>query len=191
MKLSRVNSLLLVVITVINGYTLLAPLVPQLLYVQQKRVNPAAKLEQKLHSDNTADMSATENRLIIPALGLDQQIHEGKTAKTLSQGLWHRPNSGTPDQIDNTVISGHRFTYDNPQGTLYHLNKVHVGDIIGVIWNGQPYRYKVTGVKTVKATDTSVEAPTTKPQLTIYTCTPLWLPKDRLVLIAEPESTHE
>jgi sortase (surface protein transpeptidase) len=32
---------------------------------------------------------------------------------------------------------------------------------------------------------TQIEAPTTDARLTIFTCTPLWLPKDRLVVVAE------
>lgn len=129
---------------------------------------------------------SVQNRLIIPSMLLDEPIFEGKTARTLRQGLWHRPLTSAPNAGGNTVIVGHRFTYSNPHGTLYHLDKVKVGDHVGLVYSGQAYRYKVQTVRVVHADDASVEAPSTEPRLTIYTCTPLWWPKDRLVVVATP-----
>lgn len=118
-------------------------------------------------------------------MAFDEEIHEGAYATTLRQGLWRRPNSSTPDKGSNTVIVGHRLTYSNPKGTLYNLDKVKMGDLIGLWWHGKRYVYTVTEAKVVHANEISVEAATEKPRLTIYTCTPLWLPKDRLVVIGE------
>lgn len=188
MKLSRVNTFLLIVIIVVNGYTLAAPLLPRLIFAQQKQDNPPATLMQKIQNPSPAVLSGT-NHLIIPSLSLDQEIFEGKSADTLQKGVWHRPFSASPEIAGNIVLSGHRFTYDNPQGTLYHLDKLRVGDLIGLIWNGEAYRYTVREVKVVTREQTSIELPTTQPRLTIYTCTPLWFPKDRLVVIAEPDTT--
>ncbi len=165
---------------------------PELLYARQKQVNTPARLEQRLHSNSPA-VSVTENRLIVPALGLDQQMYEGDNTSTLSKGLWHRPASSAPDKNSNTVIVGHRFTYSNPRGALYHLHKVRPGDSVGIIWKGKSYHYKVSSIGTVAASDGTVESSSTEPRLTIYTCTPLWLPKDRLVVVAKPEieGSHE
>ncbi|MET1033370.1 MAG: class E sortase, partial [Candidatus Saccharimonadales bacterium] len=123
----------------------------------------------------------------IPSLLLDQRINEGNDASTLAKGLWRRPQTSTPASGGNTVIVGHRLTYSNPRGTLYHLDKVQTGDSIGITWAGKNYAYTVREVKVVTAAAIEIEEPTTKPQLTIYTCTPLWLPRDRLVVIATPE----
>jgi sortase A len=118
---------------------------------------------------------------------LDEPVFEGKTQATLSKGLWRRPHGSTPAKENNTVIVGHRLTYTNPRGSLYHLDKVRAGDSIGVTWDNKKYLYTVVEIKVVKADETAVEAPTDTPRLTIYTCTPLWLPKDRLVVVAELE----
>ena len=94
----------------------------------------------------------------------------------------------TPDRGGNTVLIGHRFTYTTPRGVFYYLNKVKLNDEIGLWWNNKEYLYRVSGIKEVKPTDTAVENATTQPQLTLFTCTPLWLPKDRLVVVAQLET---
>lgn len=196
MRLARVNTGLLVAIILINSYIIALPVLPGVFYWWQTRDGKqTANLQHKVHAladkrDSSVERP-TENRLIAPSMALDQQVFEGKTAKTLNSGLWHRPYSSTPDKGGNTVFVGHRLTYTNPRGTLYHLDKVHTGDEIGVWWNGKMYTYTVTETKTVKATETAIENPTDKPRLTIYTCTPLWLPKDRLVVVAEPTRSEE
>jgi LPXTG-site transpeptidase (sortase) family protein len=196
-KLTRVNTVLLIAIVLINGYIMALPVLPGLLFWwQTKDGKQTAQLEQKirtLSADKPLPVAEQpkENRLIVPAMAFDQPVFEGKTARTLNNGLWHRPQSSTPDKGGNTVFVGHRLTYTNPRGTLYHLDKVRAGDTIGIWWNNKPYSYTVTETKVVKADQTSIEASTDEPQLTIYTCTPLWLPKDRLVVIAKLEDSHE
>jgi LPXTG-site transpeptidase (sortase) family protein len=40
--------------------------------------------------------------------------------------------------------------------------------------------------KIVDPSAVEIEAPTTQKQLTLYTCTPIWTAKERLVIIAKP-----
>jgi len=108
---------------------------------------------------------------------------------TLNSGVVRLPTGSTPDKGGNTVIVGHRFSYTAPRGIFYFLNKVHVNDEIGLVWNDKTYAYKVASVQQVPPTEISVEAPTVDARLTLYTCTPLWLPKERLVIIAELEKS--
>jgi len=189
-KLRHINTLLLVCIIGINGAIITLPFVPSLVFWAQSRdPGRVSQLEAKITAaakDTTQQKTtATEdNRLIIPRMMLDEAIHTGPTARTLRDGLWLRPQGDTPDNASNTVIVGHRFTYTDPQGTFYHLDKVRLGDRIAVWWEGKQHTYTVSDIKTVQADQTSIEAPTKHGQLTLYTCTPLWLPKDRLVVIA-------
>lgn len=190
MKLARINTLLLIGVVFINGYIIVLPVLPGIFFkVAAQDTVKRSQLEAKVHAGPLLQTDSGENRVIIPSLLLDQQIYEGTDTVTLKKGLWRRPQTSTPLGGGNTVIVGHRLTYTNPRGTLYHLDKVHIGDTIGLIWDNKNYIYTVREIKVVPATATEIEAPTTKPQLTIYTCTPLWLPKDRLVVIAAPE--HE
>ncbi|MET0779428.1 MAG: class D sortase [Candidatus Saccharimonadales bacterium] len=190
MKLSRVNTLLLITIIGVNAYVMALPVMPAVVFwYKAHHSNTAAQLSQQLHPLNTktktaAPAPAGEDRIVIPAMQLEQPIYEGKDARTLNKGLWLRPATSTPDKGGNTVIAGHRFTYTNPRGTLYFLDKVHPGDEIGVFWHGKKYLYRVAATTIVPPSATQVESATNTSQLTLYTCTPLWNPKDRLVVTA-------
>jgi LPXTG-site transpeptidase (sortase) family protein len=188
-KLSRINSFLVVTIVVINLYTVLTPLMPAILFwFDSKVAEKSEALSSKLHVPASSAANtpyAKENRLVVPTMLLDEPILEGRDASVLNKGIWRRPNTSTPDQGGNTVIVGHRFTYKNPRGTFYNLHHPKVGDEIGVFWNGKRYLYAITQTKVVPASEISVEAPSDKPLLTLYSCTPLWMPKDRLVVVAQ------
>lgn len=194
MKLARINSLLFIAIVLINGYILLLPVLPTIsFWISSKDDSKREQLEAKVSSRPSVSTAGTEqtDNLIIPSMLLDEPIHTGPTAKTLRKGLWLRPQGSTPDKGGNTIIVGHRLTYADPKGTLYHLDKVKKGDTVGVQWKGTRYQYTVDTIKVVHANQTEVESPTKEPKLTIYTCTPLWLPKDRLVVTAILEERYE
>lgn len=197
-KLAKINSCLVAMIIVVNAYTVGAPLVPKLGFWWQSRHGQAQRLQIKaqtpVHRPKApiADAVYQPNEVIVPSMLLDQPILEGAQKdmyKILDKGIWRWPLSSTPDRGGNTVILGHRFTYTNPTGVLYHLDKVRIGDTVAVTWNDTKYIYAVTQVQTVPPTDTELVGPTDKPTLTIYTCTPLWSPHNRLVVTAELEKT--
>jgi len=187
----RVNLALVLAIVGINLYVVTAPMMPQLsLWLHKQHAKSVAGLpyKTKLASTATTVQRApipTDNRLVIPALALDQHVWVGTSPYLVNKGVWARPNTSTPPKGGNTVLVGHRFTYDGP-ATFYSLDKVAVGDTIVLYWQGKEYDYRVSQTKVVPPTAVEVEAPTAQPQLTIYTCTPLWSAKNRLVVIAMP-----
>lgn len=196
MKLSRVNNILLTLIILVNGYIVLAPLLPVVSFWWEDRGGTRqAELTHRLHPSKEAvktneSTELKQNSLIIPAMLLDQPIHEGPVSQRyniLNDGIWRWPASSTPDKGGNTVLLGHRFTYTQPKGVLYYLDKVKVGDEIGVDWQNRMYTYKVHTIREVSPSETSIQDQTSDARLTIYTCTPLWLPKHRLVITASLE----
>ena len=192
--LRRVNNYLLALIIVINAYIIAAPLLPQLHYWwQTKHGHLQQDLETKVHKQQTASSSSTPtpqpagNQLIVPSMLLNTPVLEAPVKDTyavLDKGIWRWPLGSTPDKGGNTVLIGHRFTYTNPKGIFYYMDKVKVDDEIGLSWNGVSYLYKVQSVTEVPPTQTSVTDPTSDARLTMYTCTPLWNPKNRLVVVA-------
>jgi LPXTG-site transpeptidase (sortase) family protein len=191
--LSRINTLLLIAIVLINGYIIMAPLAPAISFWWSEHTHHTSqKLQQQLRNPHAKTSTSAPipagHHLIIPSMQLDAEVFDGTSIYTLNKGLWHRPNSSTPAQGGNTVIAGHRFTYTNPHGILYYLDKVQVGDDIGVYWDNTRYLYKVSEVKVVEPTAVQIEDNTPDARLTIYTCTPLWSPHQRLVVIAKLES---
>lgn len=189
MKLSRVNTLLLIAIILINGVTFVTPFLPGLLF-RVDTLNTTKR--QQFETTLINPPQEKPNSLIMPTLAFDEHVYDGPDARTLRKGIWRRPMTNTPDQGGNTVLAAHRFTYSNPRGTFYNLDKLKLGDEIGLVWKGRAYTYNVAQIKTVGPNDISIEAPTANSQLTLYTCTPLALPKDRLVVVATlKEPTHE
>lgn len=189
-RLHKVNNVLLALILLVNACVIGAPLLPALLYNLHRHTGQQAKLTRQLHARPSASSPPVQqqNHIVIPAMLLDTPIYEGSVQnqyKILDQGIWRYPNGSTPDKGGNTVLIGHRFTYTNPKGIFYYLNKLKTGDEIGLWWSDKEYLYKVSTISVVPPTDTAIEKPSTIPQLTLFTCTPLWSPKDRLVVVAQ------
>jgi LPXTG-site transpeptidase (sortase) family protein len=135
-----------------------------------------------------ATAAPTENSLYIPALALHETIFDGSSATTLRKGVWHIPKTSSPDQGSNTVLAAHRHTKSGP-GVFYNLDKLKTGNQLFVFWDKQRYQYVVTSIRVVPPTEVSVQAPSKTNILTLYTCTPLWSFKDRLVVRAELKET--
>jgi sortase A len=168
---------------------------PGLLFHWDSRSGRQQQLQAKIQPPKTGHgptpVAPQPNSVIIPSMLLDQPILEGiipNQYATLNKGIWRWPKGSTPDKGGNTILIGHRFTYTNPRGVFYFLNKVKVGDDIAVIWNNHRYVYKVASINEVPPNDTAIENNTPNPELTLFTCTPLWLPKDRLVVVANLET---
>jgi sortase A len=121
--------------------------------------------------------------LVVPALAMKETVHEGNGEATLNLGTWHIPDTSSPDKGGNTVLAAHRHTRSGP-GVFYHLDKLKPGDDIYMYWQQKRYHYAVQNISVVPSTQVSVEAPTSDARLTLYTCTPLWSFKDRLVVQA-------
>ncbi len=190
MKLSSINNLLLGLIILINTYIIAAPLLPNLLFHlhQSKR----RSLQHQLESAPAKTPFSQLDHIIIPSMLLDQPILEGPVSKQydiLNSGIWRWPRSSNPDKRGNMVLIGHRFTYTDPRGVFYYLDKVKVGDDIGVVWHNKTYYYKVATIRVVPPNDTSIENRTDESRLTLFTCTPLWWPKNRLVVVANQEQS--
>ena len=126
-----------------------------------------------------------DDTLVIPGMELTETLHEGPNAGQLKFGVWHLPSTGNPLDGGNMVLAGHRFTYQGA-AVFYNLDKIKLGDDMTLYWHHKRYDYTVRQVIVVAPTDVAVQAPTDKPQLTVFTCTPLWTSKQRLVLIGTP-----
>lgn len=181
-KLRRFNNLLTIIVISVGMYLIIMPFLPQISFWFKQKTG---KINNDIvYSEDNKPGSKPipqDNRLVIPQMGLDATVNEGKYASTLKAGLWRRPHTSTPDKGGNTVIVGHRFTYKDP-AIFYHLDKLKEGDEFALFWQGKEYKYKVSSIKTVEPTQTEIEDNSIEPILTLYTCTPMWTSKYRLII---------
>jgi LPXTG-site transpeptidase (sortase) family protein len=177
------NHGLTAVVVLFGVYLMAAPFAPQLWWKVHPPKLPAEYSQIIGPTKNTEQPVPSENLLVIPRLGMREVIHDGPTQAELRKGVWLVPHTSQPDKDSNTVIIGHRFTYAGP-AVFYFLEKVQLGDYIVVDWHGKEYTYKVATIREVEPTELSVQNPSSNPELTLYTCTPLWTSKHRLVIVA-------
>lgn len=98
-----------------------------------------------------------------------------------------------PGQGGKILIYGHSsgYPWDVSQYTkvFRQINRLQVGDIVTINYNGTAYSYRVTVKKTVPASDNSAYAQAGKEELVLYTCWPPDSIKERYLVFAEPVTT--
>lgn len=145
-----------------------------------------AKKEEITEEKSSASKEIIGNLLVISKIGVRIQIVEGEDESALNRGAWRMPETSTPDQGSNTVITGHRWKYRPPsEKTFYLLNKLEQGDIFQVFWEDKEYRYKVVSSEIVAPTALEVLDPTEISIVTLLTCHPLFSTKQRLIVKGE------
>jgi sortase A len=184
-KAWRNASIIIVAVGVLIIASIFLPVI-QYEFRHKNELPYSGKLSQYFPSSKKRTAPIPEdNRLVIPEIGLNQHILEGSNISVMNNnGLWRLPLTSDDPSKSNMVIIGHRYMYTTPYGAFYYLNKLKEGDMFALYWNGKEHDYTVNSVRVVLPTEVSVEAPSKKPQLTLYTCTPLWSATDRLVVTA-------
>lgn len=167
-------------------------------YVSPGEIDP-----QNIVVDPTASLKVSkEPRLIIPKINVNVPVNYNATPdqasqlKAMENGVaWFGiPGANSkPGQIGNTVISGHSSN-DFIDGGSYKfvfalLERIKEGDVFYLHYEGTRYSYTVTRIRVVKPTDVSALVyKTTKPEVTLITCTPLGTALNRLLVTAEQVS---
>ena len=132
----------------------------------------------------------TGDRIVIPKIGVN--IAYGKGEASLDSGAeWRMPGNGNPMDGGNFVIAAHRFSIQpTPLATIekspfYHIDKLADGDKVLIDYQGKRYGYEIKRKYTVKPTHIEIEARTTEPTLTLYSCGLEGAEGDRLVIEAK------
>lgn len=195
MTLRRFNNILSWVVIFLGLYISVSPFLPEVTWRIKKARDDTAgipysgKLSEGAVSANRSE-APKENRIVIPSINLNEPIYEGQNIGVINKGgTWRRPNTSEPGEPGNSVIVGHRIYGRGPgtnASTLYHLDRVLPGQKMAIYWEGKEILYEIREKKVVAATAVEIESQTKDQRLTIYTCTPIWTAKDRLVLIAYP-----
>jgi sortase A len=195
----RLKFLISLLVFFVGVFLIVMPIVPQFQYFFEKENNQ--KIAKELTSDENIARSKSEtnssisnssgkaipdqNTISIPQIGVYGEIIIGNDENILNEGFWKTPNTSTPEKGGNTVIAGHRFLYTSGPKTFYNLDKLNIGDRFIIYWDKKEYFYEVSKIFEVSADAIDIENNTVEDQVTLYTCTPIYAPKDRLVVVAK------
>lgn len=120
-------------------------------------------------------------RIQIPALNVDAPIVQGDGWEQLKKGVGQHIGSANPGQNGNVVLSAHNDVY----GELFrYLDKLAPGDKVILYTQQRQYVYVVTGTVIVEPTQVEVMAHTPDPTITLISCYPYLVDKQRIVVFA-------
>jgi LPXTG-site transpeptidase (sortase) family protein len=166
-------------------------------------VSPGAIDPQNIVVDPTGDLTVTpEPRLVIPKINVNVPAIYGvgsdhnSQMSAMEKGVAHFAIPGAssrPGEVGNTVLSGHSsndlFDAGDYKFIFAQLDKLAVGDTIYANYESKRYTYVITKTEVVKPSEVNkLVYPTTKPIMTLITCTPLGTSRDRLLVTAEQVS---
>jgi sortase A len=120
-------------------------------------------------------------RLQIPALKVDAPIVQGDGWEQLKKGVGQNMASVNPGQNGNVILSAHNDVY----GELFrYLDKLVPGDQVILYTQQRQYVYVVDRTAVVEPTAVEVMASTGSPTVTLISCYPYLVDKQRIVVFA-------
>ena len=121
-------------------------------------------------------------RIQIPALNVDAPVVQGDGWEQLKKGVGQHIGSADPGQNGNVVLSAH----DDVYGQLFrYLDRLVPGDRVIIYTQQRQYVYIITGTVIVEPTQVEVMAPTADPTVTLISCYPYLVNKQRIVVFAK------
>jgi sortase A len=163
-------------------------------------VSPGTIDPQNIVIDPTTDINVGPNPLlIIPKINVNVPVNYGvgndydSQMAAMADGVAQFAIPGAdsvPGEVGNTVLAGHSSSgllgNGNYKFIFVQLDRLQVGDSIYLNYQSKRYTYTVTKVAVVAPDDvSSLVYPTTKPMLTLITCTPVGTANSRLLVTAE------
>jgi sortase A len=121
-------------------------------------------------------------RIQVPALNVDAPVVQGDGWEQLKKGVGQHIGSANPGQSGNVVLSAH----DDVYGQLFrYLDRLVPGDRVILYTQQRQYVYVITGTIIVEPTQVEVMAPTADPTITLISCYPYLVNKQRIVVFAK------
>jgi sortase A len=120
-------------------------------------------------------------RIQIPAINIDAPVVQGDGWEQLKKGVGQHIGSADPGQEGNVVLSAHNDVY----GELFrYLDKLQPGDQVILYTQQRQYTYIVDRTVLVEPTAVEVMASTGSPTVTLISCYPYLVDKQRIVVFA-------
>jgi sortase A len=124
-------------------------------------------------------------RIQIPAIKIDAPVVQGDGWEQLKKGVAQNVHSVNPGQNGNVILSAHNDVY----GELFRfLDKLQPGDQVILYTQQRQYVYVVDRTAIVEPTAVEVMASTGSPTVTLISCYPYLVDKQRIVVFARLQS---
>lgn len=124
-------------------------------------------------------------RIEIPAIKIDAPVVQGDGWEQLKKGVAQHIGSANPGENGNVVVSAHNDVY----GELFrNLDRLQPGDVVRVHTQVREYEYIVDRTQIVEPTAVEVMASTGAPTITLISCYPYLVDKQRIVVFARLQS---
>lgn len=120
-------------------------------------------------------------RIQIPALNIDAPIVQGDGWEQLKKGVAQHIGTANPGEKGNIVLSGHNDVFGE---VFRYLDRLKAGDQILIYTFGRSYTYIVKGWTLVKPDQVEVMAPTPDETVTLISCYPYLVDKQRIIVKA-------
>jgi sortase A len=121
-------------------------------------------------------------RIQIQAINVDAPVVQGDSWDQLKKGVGQHVGSADPGQVGNVVLSAH----DDVFGEIFrNLDRLQPGDQVQVFTAQQQFVYVVTSSQIVAPTQVDLMNPTSAPTLTLISCYPYMVDKNRIVVFAK------
>ncbi len=120
-------------------------------------------------------------RIEIPAIKIDAPVVQGDGWEQLKKGVAQHIGSALPGESGNVVLSAHNDVY----GELFrNLDKLRPGDQVMLYTQQRQYMYVVDRTELVEPTAVEVMASAGSPTVTLISCYPYLVDKQRIVVFA-------
>ena len=120
-------------------------------------------------------------RIQIPSINIDAPVVQGDGWEQLKKGVGQNIGSANPGQNGNMVLSAHNDVY----GELFrYLDNLAAGDQVILYTQQRQYVYVVDRTAVVEPTAVEVMASTGSPTVTLISCYPYLVDKQRIVVFA-------
>ena len=120
-------------------------------------------------------------RIQIPAINVDAPVVQGDGWEQLKKGVAQHIGSADPGQEGNVVLSAHNDVY----GEIFrYLDRLSPGDQVILYTQQRQYTYIVDRTVLVEPTAVEVMASTGSPTVTLISCYPYLVDKQRIVVFA-------
>lgn len=121
-------------------------------------------------------------RIQIPAIGVDAPVVQGDGEEQLKKGVGQFIGSPNPGQTGNLVLSAHNDIF----GEIFRdLDRLNPGDEVIVYTSQRTYTYTIKQTQIVEPTQVEVMGPTREPVVTLISCYPYMVNKQRIVVTAD------